>query len=787
LQSEEQHEEAILMTNLDNSEAIRNKKDIHETTAKAAIEYAAKRGWHVFPARVENKSSFKAAKFSGGKKWGATNRPDEVHRDFIGRNGAGIGIPTGSINELWVLDADTAEGHGVDGIASIKDLEDEHGPLPETLMAQSPSGSVHWYWKLPNSGTVIKNSASQVAPGVDVRGEGGMVLAPPTVKPGKGAYRWLNDAPIADAPEWLIKLATVKKARNGYTPEADDAQQDSEPEADFERIAAAIAVLPNDDLDWESWNNTGLAIYRATGGSEEGFRLFDAWSNKSKKGDSARTQDKWEKYHTCPPNSIGAGSIFHWADEACPDYELLANTPGHEVHQTVVDFIEQITAVESTPAPRPKLEHVPATSLADIIARAKAQKAGQQDGTVAPVAVREESEPQASSALKQQDTPTKPSLIVPQPYVCKDPKTLPRRDWLYDYYLIRGSVSMDIAPGGTGKTNQSLVEACAMASGKALLGVQPKQRYKVWYWNLEDPADEIDRRIEAIRIHYNLKPEDLDGYLYINHGRETPLVLAVAGKNCVHIVKPVVDNLVAAIEQESIDVIMVDPWVSSHRVPENDNVAADMVLKEWGNVAGRGKCAVRLSHHTRKGDVEITSESGRGASSVRDAARVFRVFNRMSKEEAEQAGIEGEGLRRRYYRTYPDKQNMAPPAETSDWYYLESISLGNSPASNNPFDQGDSVGVATRWQWPETTAPEVTKEGLDACREAIRPGRWRYDAKASDWVGHPIALRLGFDLRKGIDKKRVKTIIDHWITEGVLRVVDGKDAFRKTKQYVEAP
>jgi hypothetical protein len=75
-------------------------------------------------------------------------------------------------------------------------LEAKHGSLPATLEAESPSGSIHRYYKHP--GFKIKNSGSGIAPGVDVRGDGGQVVAPPSVKPGKGAYKWRNDLPIAD-------------------------------------------------------------------------------------------------------------------------------------------------------------------------------------------------------------------------------------------------------------------------------------------------------------------------------------------------------------------------------------------------------------------------------------------------------------------------------------------------------------------------------------------------------------------------------------------------------------
>ena len=80
-------------------------------------------------------------------------------------------------------------------------------------MAESPSGSLHHYFNWPD-GIEIKNSASGIAPGIDVRGEGGMVIAPPSVR-GDGEYRWLNDNPIADAPQWLIDLTAAASRSSG--------------------------------------------------------------------------------------------------------------------------------------------------------------------------------------------------------------------------------------------------------------------------------------------------------------------------------------------------------------------------------------------------------------------------------------------------------------------------------------------------------------------------------------------------------------------------------------------
>src|SRR5262249_50865260 len=193
-----------------------------------------------------------------------------------------------------------------------------------------------------------------------------------------------------------------------------------------------------------------------------------------------------------------------------------------------------------------------------------------------------------------------------QPFVLLPPEKIPMRDWLYGNLLCRRFMTADFAAGGTGKTSHAIGETLAMVSGKPLLGITPPRRLKVWFWNLEDPRDEIDRRIAAAAKHYGLTAADIDGHLFINHGRETPLVIAEITRAGVSVVRPVVENLVREIKGRGIDVIGVDPFVSSHKVTENDNNAIDAVVKEWGNVVEEGNCAGRLSHHIRKGEHHVT-------------------------------------------------------------------------------------------------------------------------------------------------------------------------------------
>jgi hypothetical protein len=178
---------------------------------EAALGYAA-HGWEIFPAPPGEKKSHKSAEHSNGKRWGATKDPEQIRRDWRKWPGANVGIPTGPENGFFVLEVDTiVGGHAADGNVALRDLESQHGPLPETLKGASPSGSVHYYFKYPDD-IEIKNSASAIAPGIDVRGDGGMVIAPPSVKPDVGRYVWLSDAPIADAPQWVLdKIADAAK------------------------------------------------------------------------------------------------------------------------------------------------------------------------------------------------------------------------------------------------------------------------------------------------------------------------------------------------------------------------------------------------------------------------------------------------------------------------------------------------------------------------------------------------------------------------------------------------
>ena len=114
-----------------------------------------------------------------------------------------VAIATGTVSNILVIDID-----GLDAEAELRKLETKHGALPTTVEAITPRGR-HIYFRSPAE--PIRNSAGKIAPGIDVRGDGGYVLAPPSLHPTGRRYCWSVDsaAAFADAPSWLLALAAT--------------------------------------------------------------------------------------------------------------------------------------------------------------------------------------------------------------------------------------------------------------------------------------------------------------------------------------------------------------------------------------------------------------------------------------------------------------------------------------------------------------------------------------------------------------------------------------------------
>lgn len=129
-------------------------------------------------------------------------KPEVFTNLFLQNPNANIGIITGKLSGVFVLDID-----GLEGLANLRKLEEKYGVLPQSWEAISGGDGQHIYFKYPEHGNV-KTSAGQIAPHIDVRGEGGFIICPPSIHPTGRQYEWSVDCAekIATAPDWLLKL-----------------------------------------------------------------------------------------------------------------------------------------------------------------------------------------------------------------------------------------------------------------------------------------------------------------------------------------------------------------------------------------------------------------------------------------------------------------------------------------------------------------------------------------------------------------------------------------------------
>ncbi|WP_085810714.1 AAA family ATPase [Sphingomonas sp. TZW2008] len=383
-----------------------------------------------------------------------------------------------------------------------------------------------------------------------------------------------------------------------------------------------------------------------------------------------------------------------------------------------------------------------------------------------------------------------PVKITASPFRWPDHRSLPRRPWVWGRWLLLGTVSAIVAPGGVGKSSFVASMLLSLASGRQeILGktVWAGPR-RVWYWNLEDGLDELEMQLVAASMFHGIGQEECADRIFLDSGPEgAELRIAIEDRDGYSVAVPVVEALVAELIARKIDVLVIDPFVSSHGVSENDNSAVDAVVKTWASIAKRASCSIVLVHHSKKlGSEKVTAESSRGASALVSAARVTLVLNRMDKDEAQRFGIAEDKERRRIFTVQDDKANRAP-AEDAQWYRLASQNVDNSTGQDDPFgEEGDSVGVVTRWSPPDAF-DGVTADHLYRVQQRIETGQWRADVQAKEWVGKAVAdvLGLSADSDAKADRAKINALLRTWIATGALIKVDGKDAKSMPRTFVE--
>ncbi|MGE3993214.1 AAA family ATPase [Pseudorhodoplanes sp.] len=380
-----------------------------------------------------------------------------------------------------------------------------------------------------------------------------------------------------------------------------------------------------------------------------------------------------------------------------------------------------------------------------------------------------------------------------EPYDWPEPKTIPRRSFLFGTSYQRGKVSLTAATGGRGKSTLSIAEGMSMSLGRALPTLHDKKPdgpLNVYIWGGEEDKDEMDRRIAATAIGHGITPEEIAEAkkakrLFIHDKTVRFNLVETDDRNRPFANEAVLRAMIEEFKAKKIDVAIIDPLVASHSVSENDTKAMDLVVRTWDRIAQECNCSIMLIHHARKSNgQEMEAEDIRGAKAITDAARFARILNLMSKTMA--GNIKGLSAEEhwRYFRVDDAKANYAP-FNKAEWYEIASVELGNIENEGH-FDKekpGDNVGVVVSFK------PDFGKDLKPAPSAVLRvqtalraePNKWRMHKAKGSWIGALIAREMSVDLDEVGVEALVRKQVKEWQQKDWISEVEALVNKRKVK------
>ena len=277
----------------------------------------------------------------------------------------------------------------------------------------------------------------------------------------------------------------------------------------------------------------------------------------------------------------------------------------------------------------------------------------------------------------------------------------PPREWLLGNAFCRRFLSSLLGDGGVGKSAMRVAQAMALATGRALTGEFVHKRTKVLIVSLEDDAEELRRRVLAARIHHVVSAAELKDWLFLaapNRGVGKLMMLNPKGRVVEGALGKTLEDVIV---RREIGLIILDPFVKTHSVPENLNNEMDSVAQLLSDLAAKHNVAVDFPHHVSKGTADPgNANRGRGATATVNAGRLVYTLGTMTPDEAKLLGVQ-EDQRRQHVRLDRAKLNIARASGLATWFRLVGVRLGNTTAD---YPAGDEVQTVEPWKPPETWA-----------------------------------------------------------------------------------
>jgi len=698
-------------------------------------------GWQVIPGYAPGETpNWKRPMLSEWRTLQEQLVPDETFTRWYGltagehRRRPNMGLLTGRCSgNQFVVDLDTHKHPQAakwwrallvihNNSMELETVEQQTGGGGRQKIFQAPAD-----WVAPTNKTAI---------GVDVRGQGGFAVLPPSRHDSGASYQWLPGfAPweheVAEAPQWLLEAIERLIVDHG-----------------------GAAAAPRGPV------NRGLLAGGPSAAQYDDFR------------------QQIDGRETLMRDMVHA-SILNWYRESPiePTYAMSRQRSEQEY-----EVYERQVA--------PQRQHPPGTTkreALEIEGRGYAEwwskwhhLMGRWDTDVAERAKvpNPNVQPDPGPAIPPISGPAK--LVPVRPAFRIDATKIPVRAWVVPGLLLRGSLSVLVAPPGSGKSLLTLQMAIAVAAGVSWGGFAPRSRQKVLIINAEDDLDEMQRRLVVAAKEMCVPQDDLVGWLDLVEAPESIVIAKIDGRSKAVVRKPLVDDLIKTIVDGGYGLVVADPFAETFEGDENSNSEVKWAGVLWREVARKGSCALWLVHHTKKyaGGMAGDADASRGGGAMIGIARVLVTLFVMTEDEAEAMGVDVDD-RLDYVRLDDGKANYSKLGKVR-WFEKVTREVGNAQG----LLPSDEVGVLLPWKPPgalDGISVLQLNQALDAIDrgvldEAGQPsGAWwspEQNAK-SRWVGALLMTRLN------CPKKAAAGLVKLWLKHGTLVTFEYQDPVQR--------
>lgn len=686
-------------------------------------------GWQVVPSHLPSAcSNWKRPALPDWKALQESLVPDAQFEGWYGPHGEHLHRPNMGIlsghasHNTFVIDLDEYKTpaalqwwHGVLH-------EHNNGMEPDTCQQVTGGGGRQLFfvapaeWRAPTNKTPI---------GVDIRGQGGFAVLPPSLHASGQTYAWkAGRAPweceIAIAPEWLLQAISELVARfggdghiNGHSAPEPSSNSHSEFTAFGSRIDGRDHYMR--DLIWAAVVNWYLECPIPPSEAVSSAKMREVWAVYERK---AKTRFSGDNADGLEREGRGASLFSEKWKRAIGKWS---------------------------------------TDIAEASKR-----------------------PLGKDEWQEAVKPERPAASIPLrsafPIIEAD---IPTRDWVIPGLLLKRYLSVLVAPPGSGKSLLTLQLAIATATALQWGGWTVRAPKKVMVVNAEDDKDEMRRRLIAAAKVMGVPQCELTGRVNLAESPESIVIARTDAKTRTVIRTPLLEDLVQTIIENQIEVLIVDPFAETFEGDENSNSEIKWAGILWREVARRSGAAVMLVHHTRKyaGAMAGDADASRGGGALIGTARIISTLFAMTEEEASALNVLPEN-RTDYVRFDDAKANLSRLNGRAKWFEKQSHQLNNGKG----LTPGDEVGVLVPWEPPgmlDGVSMFTIGQILDTIDRGLLddsglPTGQFYTAAASGpskdrWAGTVITRLLG------CDEKKAKFLLKEWLKNEVLEVYEYLD------------